>query len=467
MSVNFEDETENGTPGALLERMADMHIDTEAMAQQLEDRMNFLQDSYDHLNAVSAQVPEAIAKLAAEHKTGVLEAAQMSILTEQEKGEVRKHEETIDFLRKELNSIAQERIVMDVYTRDVHERVKAGSDPISKALLGTRAMNRNDSMNQRTLDKLNGNNYALGKKVESFDGATTGHGRPPTGKMLHTDSNLMSGNSQNNTVNSDGVAAQSHWTDENVTGNVIVDFNMDTPIEELMKPIPIPSYPYTYVDMVGAVPDNAARFKGRKGGSKEGDGQGRGRSSSNGNVTNPPHRTKSGSPKPRSTGPPKRSAEVIVRNTNDRLIVPRVKFEMPKEVRNLKNLPVYNQNSKENEVQAIQRKESRKKEKAITSVKNFIRPVARGMRAEVIKSRKEMKTLKDEFIETKRVVNQESLAQRRVIRALAINMDTKMKAQEESIKEEVHDVVSNAFDKLTHALVDMNHNNQVRNNNHY
>ena len=118
-------------------------------------------------------------------------------------------------------------------------------------------------------------------------------------------------------------------------------------------------------------------------------------------------------------------------------------------------------------MQAIQRKESRKKEKAITSVKNFIRPVARSMRAEVIKSRKEMKTLKDEFIETKRVVNQESLAQRRVIRALAINMDSKMKAQEESIKEEVHDVVSNAFDKLTHALVDMNHNNQVRNNNHH
>ena len=85
--------------GEFAERFMVMTNDAEEMAKQLEDRMSYLQESYDHLNNVSAQVPEAIADMASQYKSGILEGADMNILNKQEKEELNKHGQTIDFLR--------------------------------------------------------------------------------------------------------------------------------------------------------------------------------------------------------------------------------------------------------------------------------------------------------------------------------------------------------------------------------
>jgi ERCC4-related helicase len=107
------------------ERFAEMASDTEEMAKELEDRMKHLEDGYDYLSKVSSQVPEAIREMSSNYKTGVLDGAEVNLFREEEKKALESEDDKLDHLKRELQSISQERVIVDVFTRSTISRVKS------------------------------------------------------------------------------------------------------------------------------------------------------------------------------------------------------------------------------------------------------------------------------------------------------------------------------------------------------
>ena len=107
------------------ERFAEMASDTEEMAKELEDRMKYLEDGYDYLSKVSSQVPEAIREMSSNYKMGVLDGAEANLFGEEEKKALENEDDKLAHLKKELHSISQERVIVDVFTRSTISRVKS------------------------------------------------------------------------------------------------------------------------------------------------------------------------------------------------------------------------------------------------------------------------------------------------------------------------------------------------------
>ena len=146
------------------ERFVEMARDTEAIATELEDRMKYLEDGYDYLSKVSSQVPEAIREMSSNYKTGMLDGAEVNLFGEEEKRDLEDEDDKLDHLKKELHSISQERVIVDVFTRSTISRVKShftkvgvdnepafiGSDMAEKSRLQTRsyALARHNSVDK-------------------------------------------------------------------------------------------------------------------------------------------------------------------------------------------------------------------------------------------------------------------------------------------------------------------------------
>ena len=109
------------------EKFIAMSKDTEEMAKELEDRMKYLEDGYDYLSKVSTQVPEAIREMSSNYKLQSLDEANMGVLNEKEKENLTEQGSNLDRLKKELHSISQERVIVEVFTRATISRAKAAA----------------------------------------------------------------------------------------------------------------------------------------------------------------------------------------------------------------------------------------------------------------------------------------------------------------------------------------------------
>lgn len=97
------------------DRVKQMQAATEDMANTLETRMRHLVDGYENLDSISAQIPEGIRVYAAAHKNSLLEASQMLGPSYEQNYLI--HNKELERLRSELQSIAHERVIVDVLTR--------------------------------------------------------------------------------------------------------------------------------------------------------------------------------------------------------------------------------------------------------------------------------------------------------------------------------------------------------------
>ena len=98
------------------QRVNDIQSGTECMAHRLEDRMRYLIDGYEYLDSVSSQIPPALQKMAAAHKKNILDASEL--LGSIDKEDLNRYETNLQKLKGDLKSMAYERVVMDVLTRD-------------------------------------------------------------------------------------------------------------------------------------------------------------------------------------------------------------------------------------------------------------------------------------------------------------------------------------------------------------
>lgn len=96
-------------------RVMQMQSATEDMATTLERRMRHLIDGYEYLDSISSQVPESIRETATAHKKSMLDIAH--VLGPSYEQNYVAHAKELDRLRAELQSIAHERVVVDVLTR--------------------------------------------------------------------------------------------------------------------------------------------------------------------------------------------------------------------------------------------------------------------------------------------------------------------------------------------------------------
>ena len=114
-------------------RVIQMQSATEDMANTLERRMRHLIDGYEYLDSISSQVPESIRETAATYKKSMLDVAH--ILGPSYEQNYVAHTKELDRLRAELQSIAHERVVVDVLTRQSikqSKRKKSVSSNVSK-----------------------------------------------------------------------------------------------------------------------------------------------------------------------------------------------------------------------------------------------------------------------------------------------------------------------------------------------
>jgi hypothetical protein len=102
------------------DKVIEMHSATENMAKQLEERMRYLVDGYEYLDSISTQIPEGLRNTAGAHKKSLLEASQ--VLTDNEKVGTQANNVEIERLKAELHSIAHERVVVEVLTRQAAAR---------------------------------------------------------------------------------------------------------------------------------------------------------------------------------------------------------------------------------------------------------------------------------------------------------------------------------------------------------
>ena len=107
------------------DRFQEMTRDTESMATQLEERMRFLEDGYDHLDQVATNIPEYFREMATAHKNTILDAA--GIMAVDEKENMAQQSQQLDLLKRELQSISHERVIVDVFTRSTISRAKRHS----------------------------------------------------------------------------------------------------------------------------------------------------------------------------------------------------------------------------------------------------------------------------------------------------------------------------------------------------
>lgn len=104
-------------------RVMQMQTATEDMANTLEKRMRHLIDGYEYLDSISAQIPESIRETAVAHKKSMLDVAH--VLGPSYEQNYNAHTKELDRLRAELQSIAHERVVVDVLTRQTIRHAKS------------------------------------------------------------------------------------------------------------------------------------------------------------------------------------------------------------------------------------------------------------------------------------------------------------------------------------------------------
>ena len=103
-------------------RVIQMQSATEDMANTLERRMRHLIDGYEYLDSISSQVPESIRETAVNYKKSMLDVAH--VLGPSYEQNYITHTKELDRLRAELQSIAHERVVVDVLTRQSIKQAK-------------------------------------------------------------------------------------------------------------------------------------------------------------------------------------------------------------------------------------------------------------------------------------------------------------------------------------------------------
>ena len=104
------------------DRVMQMQTATESMANTLEQRMRHLIDGYEYLDSISAQVPESLRETAMAHKKNMLDVSH--VLGPSYEQNYAAHTKELDRLRGELQSIAHERVVVDVLTRQTIRQAK-------------------------------------------------------------------------------------------------------------------------------------------------------------------------------------------------------------------------------------------------------------------------------------------------------------------------------------------------------
>ena len=110
-------------------RVKQMQAATEDMANTLETRMRHLVDGYEHLDSISAQIPEGIRVQAAAHKNTLLEASQLLGPSYEQNYLI--HNKELERLRAELQSIAHERVIVDVLTRQSIKKARKRVQPFN------------------------------------------------------------------------------------------------------------------------------------------------------------------------------------------------------------------------------------------------------------------------------------------------------------------------------------------------
>jgi hypothetical protein len=115
--------------------MAEMRDATETMAVELQAKMAQLVHGYEYLHELSAQVPASLRHMATSHTASLLDAVNGLGNDAQKVEEEAELEElpVLNRLRSELQSIAHERVVVDVLTRQTIKDAKhARSAPLAR-----------------------------------------------------------------------------------------------------------------------------------------------------------------------------------------------------------------------------------------------------------------------------------------------------------------------------------------------
>ena len=414
-------DTITGTLPHFSDRFAEMSRDTQDMAEQLEERMRFLEDGYEHLGAVAGQIPQAFQELASGHRKGIMEAAQVLEIDDKENESVLAQQ--LNYLKRELHSIAQERVVVDVFTRGTISRAKQHfkTNKGSKEAAGgeTAVMDHDRARSGAISSKRGGDSSGLAS-TRAVRAATEGENAP---SLLQTRKAEESGEGQDGQYNH-GIRG----------GNAFTRMTRG----ELMSSIILPAFGQNWTGGAAASAAVARNFgmePPQPPSTEAAD-----------TVQAAPHRAVTRA-EPR--GPP-----IIRRVRPGAVMVPSMKHGLPEEISNLKfGAPPVDAPYDLSTASSATRRAARTAKASADTMKSTIIPVAKALRAELRRNKAEMDTLRNEVHEVHKDMQAERVAARRVMRTVAAGLESHMASTEENIKCEVQAVVDGAFDRLTGTLL--------------
>ena len=380
------------------DRFTEMTRDAEDMAKQLEERMRFIEDGYEHLGAVAGQIPEAFREVASMHRKSMVDAA--GILDIEDKENESAINKQISYLKRELQSIAQERVVVDVFTRGTISRAKrhhgkqASGDGEAAVLEHDRSRASKIAGKRGTESGLAGTS-AVRASTQGTDAPSLLQTRAPkAGDQL----------AQQMVPESGGANVYNHMTRS-----------------ELMSTIHMPDFNPAHVDDETSTAVVAVKAMKRQ-------------------------------PRVQHSDKPPQVRHV----QSDSVVVPSMKHTLPEELSGLRTTPTTAPISDYRSKTSVRRSGSAQRYKASTDGgKSVIVPIAKALRAELKRNKHDMEALRSEVHEAQKDMQAERIAARRVMRTVAAGLENRMVATEENIKSEVQAVVDGAFDRLTGTLLDI------------
>ena len=402
------------------DRFTEMTRDTQDMAQQLEERMRFLEDGYEHLGAVAGQIPKAFQELASGHRKSIMEAAHVLEIEDKENDKIIGQQ--LNYLKRELQSIAQERVVIDVFTRGTISRAKrhfTANKGLKENLDGEPAFLDHDRERVGKISNKKGGD--IGLAATSAVRASTDGGEGP--------SLLASRRAVDSTAGIDHIQhGQDGQYNHGVRGGNV--FSRMTR-SELMSSITLPAFGQSWTG--GAAASAAV-------------------ASAAGLAPTPTE------PAPQRTGAAasQRGPPIVRLVKKDAVIVPSMKQALPEEIAHLK-MPSGPKEAPYDTppTTALSRRSARSAKAATETVKSTIIPIAKALRAELRRNKQDMEVLRNQVHEAHKDMQAERVAARRVMRTVAAGLESHMSTTEEAIKAEVQSVVDGAFDRLTGALLEI------------
>jgi len=424
-----------GTLPHFSDRFAEMSRDTQDMAQQLEERMRFLEDGYEHLGAVAGQIPKAFQELATGHRKGIMEAAQVLEIDDKENESVLAQQ--LNYLKRELHSIAQERVVVDVFTRGTISRAKQhfkGNKGNKESAGGEAAAMDHDRARRSAVSSKRGEDSGLAG-TRAVRAATDGSGGPSLLQTRKAERQAEEAEGQ------DGQDGQDGQFGHGIRGGNA--FSRMTR-SELMSSIILPAFGKNWAGGAAASIAVARNF-----GMELPHGHGHDPAVQSTELVHAaPRRATASRVEPRA--PP---TVRLVRS--DAVVVPSMNRGLPEEIAHLKtgSGPVLAPYDSSAATTSGSRRAARFAKASADTMKSTIVPVAKALRAELRRNKADMETLRNEVHNVHKDMQAERVAARRVMRTVAAGLESHMASTEENIKSEVQAVVDGAFERLTGALL--------------